>query len=223
MKHLTKAVIAIALMTLTLTVVAVNTPAHVELTATNHVSIAEFSQSSVENVISSLITRDKAKTFYIYLDSPGGEVFAGKRLVDYLDGDNKNVVCVASNAMSMAFVTLQACPTRYVTRNVALMSHGIQMGVQGDLRTIAKQIEIGKALDDMLTELSAVRLKLTVEALRALQNPEYWIVGGEKAVKANAADKVVTVGCAADLKGKRTIKVATPFGEIPVEVNKCPI
>jgi ATP-dependent Clp protease protease subunit len=216
-------VAAIVAMSVALVVAAAPSSKRIVLSESNSVTLSDVNVFSIDTVISALSNRDKEKPFYLYIDSPGGEVFAGKRLIDYLDGDSKNVVCVASNAMSMAFVTLQACPTRLVTRNVALMSHGIQMGVQGDLRAIDKQVELGRALELMLSKISAARLGITVEELNKLHNPEYWLVGGDVAVAAKAADEVVTVSCDSTLKGKTKKKVQTMFGQIEVEVNKCPI
>lgn len=217
-------IIVIVLMSLGLLVAAAPKSNVITLTSTNSTSIAgEVNSSSIDEVITSLKNRDKTKPFYIYLDSPGGEVFAGKRLLDALAGDSENVTCIAANAMSMAFVTLQSCPTRLVTPNAVLMSHGVQSGGQGDLRAMTKQLEIIKALELMLNTISANRLGITVEALDKLHNPEYWLVGAEAILKANAADGVTAVTCDSSLKGKKTIAAQTLFGSVEIKVNKCPI
>lgn len=217
-------IIAIILMSLTLLVAAAPKSNVIVLTSANHTAInTDFNGQSVDDAITALSNRDKTKPFYIYLDSPGGEVFAGKRLLDYLSGDSENVTCIAANAMSMAFVTLQACPTRLVTPNAVLMSHGIQGGGQGDIKAIEKNLEIMKKLEALLNKISAERLKITIEELVKRHNPEYWIVGAEEILQANAADGVTSVTCDASLKGKKKIKVATPFGTLDVETNKCPI
>ena len=215
---------AIVAMSLALLVAAAPTKDKIVLTSTNHAAlVGEVNGGSIDTIVTKLINRDKSKPFYIYIDSPGGEVFAGKRLLDYLAGDSENVTCVAANAISMAFVTLQSCPVRLVTPNAVLMSHGIQGGAQGDLRTMEKTIEVMKALELMLNTISATRLGITVEELIKLHNPEYWIVGAEAILKAKAADGVTSVKCDDSLKGKEKKSIQTPFGSVDIEVNKCPI
>jgi ATP-dependent protease ClpP protease subunit len=183
------------------------TPQHIVLTKTNFVAMDfEVSAQTVDYVIKKLETLDKSKPRYLYLRSPGGEVIAGTRLVEYLkSADGKGVVAIAQFAASMAFVTLQASETRLITETGALMSHGISGGAQGNIQEIEKQIDFMRKLENMLLDILAKRLGLTREALRAKHNPEWWMVGANEAVKANAVDGVASVSCSKEVKESKLI------------------
>lgn len=183
------------------------TPQHIVLTKTNFVAMDfEVTPATVDFVINKLESLDKSKPRYLYLRSPGGEVIAGTRLVEYLKSANgKGVVAITQFAASMAFVTLQASETRLVTETGVLMSHGISGGVQGNIQEIEKQIDFMRKLENMLLDILAKRLGLTREELRAKHNPEWWIVGANEAVKANAVDGVASVTCSKEVKASKLI------------------
>lgn len=183
------------------------TPQHIVLTKTNFVAMDfEVSPATVDFVINKLESLDKSKPRYLYIRSPGGEVIAGTRLVEYLkSADGKGVVAIAQFAASMAFVTLQATETRLITQTGVLMSHGISGGAQGNVKEIEKQLEFMKKLENLLLDLLAKRLGLTREELRAKHNPEWWIVGAGEAVKVNAVDGVASVTCSKEVKASKLI------------------
>lgn len=183
------------------------TPQHIVLTKTNFVAMDfEVSRETVDFVINKLESLDKSKPRYLYIRSPGGEVFAGIRLVEYLkSADGKGVVAITQFAASMAFVTLQVSETRLITETGVLMSHGISGGMQGNIQEIEKQIDFMRKLENLLLDLLAKRLGLTREELRAKHNPEWWIVGANEAIKANAVDGVASVTCSKEVKASKLI------------------
>jgi ATP-dependent protease ClpP protease subunit len=183
------------------------TPQHIVLTKTNFVAMDfDVVPETVDFVIRKLESLDKSKPRYLYIRSPGGEVIAGTRLVEYLQSkDGKGVVAVAQFAASMAFVTLQASETRLITQTGILMSHGISGGAQGTVKEIEKQLEFMKKLENMLLDLLANRLGLTREALRDKHNPEWWIVGADEAAKAKAIDGVASVTCSKEVKESKLL------------------
>jgi len=186
---------------------------NVVLTTDNFVSMDfEVNMESVEYVILKLDSLDKSKPRYLYIRSPGGEVIAGTRLVEYLRSeDGKGVVAIAQFSASMAFVTLQASETRLITRTGVLMSHGISGGVQGNIEQIEKQLDFMRKLENMLLDLIADRIGITREELREKHTPEWWIVGADEAVKANAVDGVASVTCSTEVKNSKLKGVAVSF------------
>jgi len=215
MKKLLALIIVSALVTLAVVFPNVSNKVEVQnivLTTDNFVAMDfEVSGASVEYTILKLDALDKSKPRYLFIRSPGGEVIAGTRLVEYLKSeDGKGVVAIAQFAASMAFVTLQASETRLITRTGVLMSHGISGGVQGNIAEIEKQIDFMRKLENMLLDLLAGRLGISREALRAKHNPEWWIVGADEAKQANAVDGVASVTCSKEVKqSKLTVVVAT--------------
>jgi ATP-dependent protease ClpP protease subunit len=185
---------------------------NIVLTTDNFVAMDfEVSGPSVEYTILKLDSLDKSKPRYLFIRSPGGEVIAGTRLVEYLRSeDGKGVVAIAQFAASMAFVTLQASETRLITRTGVLMSHGISGGAQGNIMEIERQVDFMRKLENMLLDLIADRLGLSRDALRAKNNPEWWLVGSDEAAKANAVDGVASVTCSTEVKqSKLKVVIAT--------------
>ncbi|MFN6269306.1 MAG: ATP-dependent Clp protease proteolytic subunit [Akkermansiaceae bacterium] len=183
---------------------------NVVLTTDNFVSMDfEVNMESVEYVILKLDSLDKSKPRYLYIRSPGGEVIAGTRLVEYLKSeDGKGVVAIAQFSASMAFVTLQASETRLITRTGVLMSHGISGGARGTIEQIEEQLDFMRKLENMLLDLIADRIGITREELREKHTPEWWIVGADEAVKANAVDGVASVTCSTEVKNSKLKGVA---------------
>jgi ATP-dependent protease ClpP protease subunit len=172
----------------------------------------EVNMDTVEYVILKLDSLDKSKPRYLYIRSPGGEVIAGTRLVEYLRSeDGKGVVAIAQFSASMAFVTLQASETRLITRTGVLMSHGISGGIQGNIEQIEKQLDFMRKLENMLLDLIADRIGITREELKEKHTPEWWIVGADEAVKANAVDGVASVTCSTEVKNSKLKGVAVSF------------
>jgi len=211
MKKLLAVIIVLSLTALAL--VAPNKKYEVQnvvLTTTNFVSMDfEVNMETVEYVILKLEALDKSKPRYLYIRSPGGEVIAGTRLVEYLRSeDGKGVVAIAQFSASMAFVTLQASETRLITRTGVLMSHGISGGVQGNIEQIERQVDFMRKLENMLLDLIAERLGITRDELRAKHNPEFWMVGSDEALKFNAVDGVASVTCSTEVKNSKLKGVA---------------
>jgi ATP-dependent protease ClpP protease subunit len=201
---------------------------NIVFTTTNFVAMDfDVNMASVEYVILKLDALDKSKPRYLYLRSPGGEVIAGTRLVEYLRSeDGKGVVAIAQFAASMAFVTLQASETRLITGTGVLMSHGISGGAQGNIQEIERQVDFMRKLENMLLDLIANRIGLSRDALRAKHNPEWWLVGAEEAAKARAVDGVASVTCSTEVKqSKLKIVVATIEGgkQVLKEVEAGPL
>jgi len=195
---------------------------NIVLTEENHASlVGEVNGGSVETAILKLRSLDQSKTRYFYIDSPGGEVINGMRLINYLrSAEGKGIVCIAEKAMSMAFVALQSCETRLVIENTMLMSHGIAGGMQGYIKQIESELILAKKLDYILQKIQANRLGITIEQLLKNQNAEWWIIGIEDALNNNATDGVANVSCSLEIQ--KPIKVKNDEGQ-EITISKCPL
>jgi len=78
----------------------------------------------------------------ILIDSPGGDVYAGLDIYDFLKlYPGKKTAIVFRRAASMAAVILQACEERYVTAHAAITIHHIsQKNVSLDLMRNHKEV-----------------------------------------------------------------------------------
>ena len=76
---------------------------------------------------------------YVYIDSPGGSVGAGARMVAELR--QRNYTCVVDTAHSMAFALVQACARRLVRPSGSLMQHQITVSnVHGELGKVLARL-----------------------------------------------------------------------------------
>lgn len=194
---------------------------NVVLDAKNHTSlIGDVNGESINFVLSGIANSDPTKPFYVFLDTPGGQVLQGRRLVSFLQTTNRNVICVANTAISMGFVILQACPVRLMTQHGILMSHQIAGGAQGPLDVMKAGLIFVQKLADMYDTMMANRMGMTLEAYRAKINPEFWMVGIKEGLEAHAVDGEAKVTCTNALeKSSTTIGEGKETGK----VSRCPI
>lgn len=194
---------------------------NIVLTETNHASlVGEVNRDSVDKAILGLRSLDSTKPRFLYINSPGGEVVSGMRLINYLQSkEGKGITCIANMAMSMGFVSLQSCEKRLVIENSMLMSHGIAGGMQGYVKQIESELRFAKGLEYLLQRIEAKRIGITIEELHKRQNAEWWIIGNEEAIRVNAADDTTEVSCNKELSKivKETIE------GVEVSTSKCPL
>jgi ATP-dependent protease ClpP protease subunit len=71
-----------------------------------------------------LLSQIDNNTVYLVLNSPGGSVIDGTRLMNFIKYSGKNVVTICDNlCASMAFQIFQVGKTRYMTDKAILMAH----------------------------------------------------------------------------------------------------
>mgnify|MGYP007071566572 CR=1 FL=1 len=171
-------------------------------------------------------------TIYVQILSPGGSVVSGKRIIDQLvalQAQGKKVVCVAHIAISMAFVILQspACPDRRVVSGAILMQHQASAGLEGPILNLLSQVKALVAEIEEIEQMQADRLKLSLNAFRALTVHDYWLNSGSSALKAKAADAPISLLCSKDLikQGKREelvlgrVKLVATYSDCPYVVK----
>lgn len=198
----------------------------IELRESNTIVFREVVTSmSVAKVQVELMKKAQSgETLYLVLDTPGGSVDAGMELISFVKGLGVKVHTITLFAASMGFQIAQNLDTRYITSNGVLMSHRATLGelggeVPGELITRLDFIV------DSLTGLDSTaskRMGIKLGDYQTLIRDEYW-VRGDKAVKANAADKVVNVRCSSELSGTIDQTVYTFFGPVEVTFSKCPL
>lgn len=179
----------------------------VELGQDNFVRlVGEIDDVSASRFIQELYTVSaKSPVVTVYIDSPGGDVLAGMRMIDAVVGikairPGVQLRCFAQNAASMAFIFLQtSCDRRVVSSFSVLMSHQASLGVRGKAGEVESRMELVRQVLVILDKRVAARLGLSVEAYRAQIVNDWWLVG-EKGLDARAADVLGVAVCQAELK-----------------------
>lgn len=142
------------------------------------------------------------KNFYVYINSNGGSVDAGQRLIDqfaYLQQQGVTIECIVQNAHSMAFQILQSCDKRYVTPSAKVMQHQMSVNdLEGQFDNLMNYLTMVQQMSNKLDKASAERIGLSYDEYKKKVSTDWWLFG-EEIVKANVADEIVYVGCSSEL------------------------
>lgn len=178
----------------------------VELGQENFVRlVGEIEDASASRFIQELYTVSaKNPSVTVYIDSPGGDVMAGMRIIDAVQGlravrPGLRLQCYAQNAASMAFVFLQtSCDRRVVSAFSVLMSHQASLGVRGKAGEVETRLDLVRQVLELLDVRVAARLGMSVAAYRQTIVNDWWLVG-KNALEAKAADTLGSAACSAEL------------------------
>lgn len=135
-------------------------------------------------------------TLTILLDSPGGEIYAGFKLYDYIQElrarGHKVVVKVIGKAHSHGVTILQAADERIMTENAFLLIHEIQMaGIEGNYSQVYKQGKgrVDKYMDKLLN-IWASRSTLSKRSIKSKYANNDWEMDAEEALKHGFIDSI---------------------------------
>jgi len=166
------------------------------------------------------------RTLNIYIDSPGGSVINGLKMIDYihtLQSDNIVVNCYANFAASMAFILLQNCDNRFTSTSGILMQHQMSLGIKGDIQNLKNYLKMIDSINDNINVAQAKRLNLTTEQYNYKVMNDWW-VSGFTAVNDKVVDELVDVKCSPNLyKKKSNLEKNTFFGTVKLVFSKCPL
>ena len=201
-------------------------PELIELKKDNFVSLREtINQDSSSRLLSKLNSiENKHNVIYLYINSPGGSVIAGLEIINYiksLQSQEKKIICIAHNAISMAFVIFQYCSERYILYSSTLMQHQMSLGVKGKLYDINSRMSYLNSLETNINQHQATRLNLSLDNFTRLIQNDWWLYS-EDILLNNAADKIVSLFCSFD-NFEETTKTTTLFGDITVTYSACPM
>jgi ATP-dependent Clp protease protease subunit len=168
---------------------------------------------------------DKKEPIFLVLNTPGGSVFAGLELMQYVNTLRRPVHVVANYAASMGFHILQNSPKRYVTKFATIMSHRAHGGFRGDIpQQITSRLNHIISLVDKMDEDVVKRTngKHTKQSYGELIRDEYYAVGSN-AIEDGFADEVVSLKCDESLNTYKDITINAMFFQIEAQVSNCPL
>ena len=223
--------LSIASLFLSASSVAVAAPADaVILDKGNFVRLSgEVSDKTASEFISGIFLKQSEKSLTVYIDSEGGSVLAGARIVQSVRDLKKTrpalkVRCYSSFAASMAFVILQTiCDERFIGEVSTLMQHQATFGVSGRDGEVQSRLGMISSFVVWMDSLQAVRLGLSIRELRDLTRDEWWLVG-EQAIKAKAADRILPILCTPALvKSTHEESFQNMFVKAKLTWSDCPL
>jgi len=171
-----------------------------DIQTTNKVSIEindRISEQSVKGIIQTVKTVLKqggnVTEIWFRINSFGGEVDAGNKLIDLIEQLPVKTVCVADHrAYSMGFVILESCDVRLMTKRTMLMAHEPSVsevnGNEHELKRIAELLQKGNIA---MAEFIAPKLHMSVKEYLAKINDKEWWMTADDAKKSHAVDDFV--------------------------------
>jgi ATP-dependent protease ClpP protease subunit len=154
---------------------------------------------------------------YVYLDTPGGSVESGNKIL--MEIQKYNLSCIADRAYSMGFVILQGCANRYITHYGRLMQHQISYAIKNEKGKIDSYSKFIDQVETELVGLQADRIQIPHDEFRLKTMNEWWMVG-KYAIDNNCADQIVDVFC--DTKLTNT-NITEEYGPIEFVYSACPL
>jgi len=189
----------------------------------NHILLNGEINSKMSSEFISQMLKTKSDNLVVYINSPGGSVISGMKIVQTAkdikaNNSNLKITCYVDFAASMAFVITQTiCDERIVGETSVLMQHQATFGVQGRTGEIAARTGMVLSILDVMDSAQAKRLKITKDELRKKSKDEWWLVG-KNAVKNNAADCTAEL---VDLIKKETLIILG--AKIELSWSSCPL
>ena len=198
----------------------------IELKKDNFVSLRETIDQDVSSRLLAKLNTIEAKhdTLYLYINSPGGDVMAGFEIINYiksLQDRSKQVVCIAHNAMSMAFAIFQYCSQRYILYTSTLMQHQMSLQLKGKLYDLNSRMQYLNLIEQKINRDQAARLNMSLVNFTHLIQNDWWLYA-EEILLQKAADQLVSLACLFE-NYDENIVVQTLFGDVQVKYSACPL
>jgi ATP-dependent Clp protease, protease subunit len=131
----------------------------------------------------------------IVFNSPGGSVFAGLALYDYLrmisDAGTPVTTMSVGWAASMAGVLLQAGSTRLMSKNAWLMVHEASTATWGKASELRDEVELMDKLESQILDILAERSTLSAKQIKNRSARRDWWLSASDALKFGFIDGVV--------------------------------
>lgn len=165
----------------------------VNVTADNMVSLeGPVDLISVNKALRELQEKTKKnKEVYLLINSPGGSVLEGARVVSYIQSSpvKINTVCTKLCA-SMGFIIHQYGNKRMALDRAIIMAHPASGGARGQLHNMLSLLKTMQNYIDKLDAPIAARAGLSLAEFQAMTSFELWL-DSEDALKRKFLDEIV--------------------------------
>lgn len=164
------------------------------------------------------LNQKKNKTdVFVYLDTPGGSVESGNKIL--MEIQKYNLSCIADRAYSMGFVILQGCKNRYIRPYGRIMQHQISYAVKNEKAKVDNYVHFIDQIEDELVAMQADRIGMYHNEFRLKTMNDWWMVG-RYAVNNKCVDEIVDVYCDEKLTSQN---ITINFGPFVLIYSSCPL
>lgn len=212
---------------------ACNSSKHFSLDESNFVSVSgPITRPNVDSVIQQLYSNHiqnyihKNKKILLYIDSPGGSVHEGMRLIQTiknLQQKNITVDCIAENFMSMAFIIFQVCDSRNILDHSIGMQHQMNLAIKGDIENVKSYFDMIFEINEQIIDMEIKRIGISYTDYRNKIIQDWWLYGYDN-IYNNVADNVATVDCTPNLVSKSIVRKENFLGfTFMLQSSACPL
>jgi len=189
----------------------------IELNTTNVITIRGVINDKAASDFIYELNKHNNRNKYVYIDSPGGSVDAGLKIVEEIQKNKLN--CIAQKAYSMGFIILQACDNRYITNYASVMQHQISFKIGNEKKKVENYIDYINQIEERLIDLQIKKIGIHKSKFLKYVNDEWWVMG-ENILKENIADEIVNVNCTSKLTNQKFIEETK---QQILTYSKCPL
>ena len=126
------------------------------------------------------IPKDKRKPIYVYINSPGGDIWSGFALVDAILQSETKVIGLAMGLVaSMAYYIYIACHERYAFRNTVLLQHDGVTTVSNTSSKAKDAMKFFDTMNDQIKDFVISQTKITEEFYSSIYEKEYYMYSSE--------------------------------------------
>lgn len=151
-----------------------------EITSASHWLFGSDSDVVTSNFVRDLRNHPNVRRINIYINSPGGEVFAAHAIGNQLKAHGAETHAYIDGLAASASVALALCADFVHMSNMSLMMiHPPSTGARGDAKMFAKAIEVLNKIQDTLVTIYKGKTGLSEEKLNELIEAETWMTADE--------------------------------------------
>lgn len=137
---------------------------------------------------------DPGCSIEVMFDSPGGSVFDGLALYDYIQELRRKGHHVTTStrgmAASMGGILLQAGDTRVAGAEAWILIHEVSTIAGGKIGEIEDEVDLVKRIQERVLDIFAARSSLTKRTLRTKWRRRDWWIDSEEALKLGLVDEI---------------------------------
>ena len=151
---------------------------------------------SEDDVVTSKFIKDlrshpEAETINVYINSPGGEVFAATSIMRQLKSHSAHVnVFIDGIAASAATVIAMGGDTIHMSKSSLMMIHNPLTGARGDVSVMQKAIEVLNKVKNTIVATYKEKTGLDDAVLSEIMDKETWLEASE-ALEYGFIDKII--------------------------------
>jgi ATP-dependent Clp protease protease subunit len=140
------------------------------------------------------VRRNPKKPIEIVFNSPGGGVFAGLALYDFLqeirEAGTKVDTFALGMAASMGGILLQAGEKRIMSRHAYMLIHEVSSGAFGNISEMEDELKFSKRLQDRLLGILAERSSFSKAQIARRWKKKDWWLDSDECLKHGFVDEV---------------------------------